>query len=557
MDDHMIDRWVMLALMLYSLGLVGALLMSGMGLTYDDGFYYFKIAQQVAHGAGSTFDGVHLTNGYHPLWLLFLVPLFWLAPAPAAALAAGIFLQGVLMAAGAGLIYHIARLAVGRLAASLAALLWIGLTYRLALSGLEFSLHALGVLATVYVYLRWLAGWPPQPWPYLALGLLVSLTFLARLDTLLLAGVLGLCLGWRELRAGPTRGGIKRLLAFGSPVIVVVLAYVGVNLWLVGHPLPVSGVVKRVWSVYLLTRDTHYQAQGWLAAKVYQLLWPFEDLPGNLRMLVPPYPSGVSVILSYVLYSAYMVAGTYGAGALFLAGMRGRWFDSWYSWFCRNLRPWGPFVLFSLLQLLGYALLYHGGLSTATWYYAIQPCLTVMLAAALVDWVISIGRATGQPRRSTLWTRRFLLPIVVLAWCGALLYPFWSLKQWQDARRRGLARQPLYDLAQWVGANLPPDAVIGAWNAGTLGYLSGRRVVNLDGLVNSWDYQQVERDDLCKYWQKAGITYLADSFMDRRVISVVPVYPAYAACADQLELIWAEPGQSDYGRMEVYQVRSP
>ena len=58
-------------------------------------------------------------------------------------------------------------------------------------------------------------------------------------------------------------------------------------------------------------------------------------------------------------------------------------------------------------------------------------------------------------------------------------------------------------------------------------------------------------------WQKAGITYLADSFMDRRVVSVVPVYPAYAACADELELIWAEPGQSDYGRMEVYQVRSP
>ena len=45
-------------------------------MTFDDAFYYFGIARNVAHGHGSTFDGIDPTNGYHPLWMLVAVPLF-------------------------------------------------------------------------------------------------------------------------------------------------------------------------------------------------------------------------------------------------------------------------------------------------------------------------------------------------------------------------------------------------------------------------------------------------------------------------------------------------
>ena len=41
-------------------------------LTFDDAFYYFGIARNVAHGHGSTFDGINPTNGYHPLWMLIV-----------------------------------------------------------------------------------------------------------------------------------------------------------------------------------------------------------------------------------------------------------------------------------------------------------------------------------------------------------------------------------------------------------------------------------------------------------------------------------------------------
>lgn len=45
----------------------------------DDSFYYFNIASNLAAGRFSTFDGgVTRTNGYHPLWMLFITPFYWI-----------------------------------------------------------------------------------------------------------------------------------------------------------------------------------------------------------------------------------------------------------------------------------------------------------------------------------------------------------------------------------------------------------------------------------------------------------------------------------------------
>src|SRR6267154_3387071 len=38
----------------------------------DDGFFYAKIAYNIATGHGSTFDGLNVTSGYHLLWAFVL-----------------------------------------------------------------------------------------------------------------------------------------------------------------------------------------------------------------------------------------------------------------------------------------------------------------------------------------------------------------------------------------------------------------------------------------------------------------------------------------------------
>src|ERR1044071_8162032 len=140
--SNVLDLWIALGLGLYSLGIAFWLLANGVHLTHEDGFYYFKIAQNAAHGLGSSFDGVNLTNGYHPLWLLCLIPVLWLTCTLETALLIGTIMQAILMALGAGLLCYTARLSTGRFSATVAALLCILFVHPISLSGLEFSLHA-------------------------------------------------------------------------------------------------------------------------------------------------------------------------------------------------------------------------------------------------------------------------------------------------------------------------------------------------------------------------------------------------------------------------------
>ena len=45
----------------------------------DDAFYYFQVAHKISQGQGSTFDGIHATNGYHPLWMSVSIGVFSVA----------------------------------------------------------------------------------------------------------------------------------------------------------------------------------------------------------------------------------------------------------------------------------------------------------------------------------------------------------------------------------------------------------------------------------------------------------------------------------------------
>ncbi|MCP4539563.1 MAG: hypothetical protein GY832_20705 [Chloroflexi bacterium] len=67
-------------------GIVLWLLLSWVSLSFlmeylvsDDAFYYFTIARNAVRGHGVTFDGVTPTNGFHPLWLVSLLPIYRVA----------------------------------------------------------------------------------------------------------------------------------------------------------------------------------------------------------------------------------------------------------------------------------------------------------------------------------------------------------------------------------------------------------------------------------------------------------------------------------------------
>jgi hypothetical protein len=68
-----------------------------------------------------------------------------------------------------------------------------------------------------------------------------------------------------------------------------------------------------------------------------------------------------------------------------------------------------------------------------------------------------------------------------------------------------------YLAAEWIDKNLPAGTRVGSWNAGVLGYYSHRPVVNLDGLVNDFDYLTFRKENrVAEYIRREQLRYLSD-----------------------------------------------
>jgi hypothetical protein len=353
----------------------------------------------------------------------------------------------------------------------------------------------------------------------------LSLSFLARLDTLLLAALLIFFLGVRAWRMRSPKLFLPRTIVLCAPIILTVVCYATTNLLVFGTSFPISGTVKAQWAQYLLAHDPVYLSRGWLVAKLNQLFWTFDGLNR--------------------FYPLYMTLGTFGIAGLWVANrLKPR------LWLSETLRRSSPFIAYSLLSFVGIAISLHDSLIWAPWYYVIQPWLAVMLIAALVERLTHAAGAVS----SKVWVREIAAAAVVGLCLTPTLHTLQSLQELKALQEAGKIPEPLYDGAEWARAHLPGDAVIGAWNAGTIGYLSDRRVVNLDGVVNSYEFFENDRFDLCHYWQVHHITYLVDAFEGVQALSVVPTVSAYARCVDRLEVVWSDNHYGASWRLQVYRI---
>lgn len=482
------------------------------GLYYDDAFYYLRIAQHLAAGSGSTFDGETPTNGYHPLWLLCLVP--FATGEPGSLLLISFVLQALAAALVAVGIARLARRFVGPLASGLAVLLWLRFqcTYWMSWSGMEYGLQALAIVSLLVAYLRRRQRTTRGFRDDFTLGALGSLAVLARLDNLLLVGLVGLAWAGRH---ESVRSRWRSLLGFSLPTVLAATIYVSLNLWHFGLAGPVSGAVKRVWSAELLAADPSFQASGWLAAKLVYLASPLWTMS---RSFAASLLLGTVVgLLLCLLWGCRTVQGRRSASTRQLG--EPCLFDLW------------PLAAFGFLQYLAYGVVFHGGYSFQPWYFVAQPLFTALLLAVTVDRLAAWAAA----KPSLLWLRPWAALAVLVLVLGTAALNTERRRQKQNA----FGQEPLYVAAGWIDRHFPKDATIGAWNAGILGFFSGRRVVNLDGLVSSRDFFLEERHDLCAYLEQAGIDYLVDVFEAEKPFARYE--SALGHCRGRFERIWDGP----------------
>ena len=203
----------------------------------DDFFYYLKIAHNLANHKISSFDGIHLTNGYHPLWMAALTGLsilfhgkaFFLALQCLTFAAACTFFEGVKKVLS---LLGIAEplLSVLALIPSLQALL-------LLRDGMEVTL---ALPLCIWLVAAVLAQ-DNSPRQGLGIGLLASLTILSRLDTIFLVVLLlAAC-----LYSMPKQRRLRWLGGFCAGITPVAL-YFAFNFFYFHSMMPLSGRAKQL-----------------------------------------------------------------------------------------------------------------------------------------------------------------------------------------------------------------------------------------------------------------------------------------------------------------------
>ncbi len=457
----------------------------------DDAYYYLVVARNLATLGASTFDGLTRTSGYHPLLAALLAGAYALfRPSPDVYVHL-LFTLNVLLHLATGAILFVAgrRLrdaATGRIAALLYlcnpyALLW-------TLSGMEAALNAFSLSLFLLAALSASEARPPRL--LLLLAATAALCVWARTDNLLVVGWLSLPL----LLPGATPG--ARLGARAGRVAAVVLAAVAaLALWFVfcrwatGDWMQGSARIKMLLRAYNQSDLSAWQSLA-LALRV------------GGRFAVKSF---VKVpVLKYIAILALL----FGTALLKLP---------------RDRRAWMA-AFIALPFLLGGA--YGMKLTrTATWYYV--PAVVSLTLVGAFYARSALGIADRRGGRAACILVAALVALEGLGYAGSKI-----------VRGRNVYQRDMLELADWMRDNLPPDAVVGAWDSGIYSFYSQRRVINLDGLMNNeiaplmeanrplwpdWKARGIDSvknyelwyagvpDQIWRYWRDRRIEYLAGS----------------------------------------------
>jgi len=400
----------------------------------DDFYYYLVIAKNLASSGVSSFNGIQLTNGYHPLWLVVITALIAVLGSGLSFFVTLTVLIWLLVAGTFVQLLRLSKLCSSSTdvrprgepqesphvyAAALFSALYMAVLSR---TGMEISL---GLFFLVTFYLR-VVQLPleRQDTPQVLLtGLIASLAVLARIDACIGVG-LYVALTLFGARTQP-RLRLKTLALFGAGASLL-LVYVAINRSVFGTWLPISGMAK------------------------------------NLKQGLAPSGALLGRLVQVDAINALFTWPSIAFGLLYLARRREALTSS-----ATRVRLAGvlhPLVFYTVLSCTSDWTIW-------TWYlYPLVPIAGLVLPHVLETYLGSVAR-----RVSALVVMGIALAGVGLSAQLAKLNPDAVAIYAAAAHLRGFA------------ASHPGRYAMGD-RAGTPGYLMGQPVLQLEGLVGDLDY---------------------------------------------------------------------
>ena len=476
-----------LALLLFGTFIVTRPVLWLLGVVGDDAFYYLLTARHLAASGVSTFDGIHLTNGYHPGWMLLMTLCAKVFPGREALLRACLavsfsfqLVTGLLLATAAK------RYVSSFWAWTMGAFWLIGpLPLYLSMEGVEASLYSCALAVVLLTYLTRIAPHVQSDAPFdppagdlVRFGASLGFAFLARTEAVFLALTafvfLAAVIRYRTLTPRFLTSYARVLIFAGLPFLVLAVSWPLYSLLAVQTITQKSGAMKMLWGAQENPGLFHH-------------LWHLQD---------------------------FLRRDWVGKGQVFLGGTH---FNSFLVlpmelielilpvlFFRRALRdPLArPLVDLScwLLSFLAITGAFYGLFvgDVQIWYEIGPSLIFFFLAVAWGHWLIS-----HSARRQDLGAARFQIAVCLLPLALSLHFLLRPPETylWQ---RAVYVSQPKFE------AMIPPQARIGCFNAGIPAYFSDRTVINLDGLVNNSIYPYWKSHTFERYLSDQHIDYVID-----------------------------------------------
>ena len=447
----------------------------------DDALFYLNISKHIAEGKGATFDGFILTNGFHPVYALILVPLFWLFPNnPDLTFHLALTICSIFNVLTGVVIHFTTKNIAGRNAGLIASFLWIFNPYviLISLNGVEVSVACFFLSLCIYKFVKMRKIDSYSSRDIILLGVLSATAILGRVDAVFLLMAITFFIFYavykKEEKIIPS---IAQPALFCGVVFAVLAPWFYWNLYHFGTIRQISGVTLPNIShnMYLMKYKTYFSFAFILYELNYLKLWILSTLK---------YSGGV--LFFCVLFAVFIFVG------------REHLIQN-----IRKLLAQMKYIDFAILStgiLVSFYSLYFWGWHRP-WYY-----LSVMLVVTICTGIImenillhlTVSNSAGpmnKKRDATLYL--------------ALLFYF-SL-QGNQIWMKGLFpfQKQLYESAVWMNENTEKDATIGAISSGSYGYFT-HRAIDLLGVVNNEAYRAIKAKKIFAYMKKKNIKYLVD-----------------------------------------------
>jgi len=416
-------------------------------LVYDDSYYYFSLARNLVTRGMLSADGLTLTNGFHPLWLFVITPIYfffhnyhWFS------VHLVITLSAIFDTAAAFLIYKtlekLGKPNVGFWAAAFYLVNPYGLFY--TMNGLETAQNNFFLALLVYLSVKATPEWLKTGW--FLLGTVCGLTLLSRTDNIfVIAVLLGYLLRqYRDFRAIAKAASIASLLVLP---------------WLIYNFITFGSVVQTSGTAY----PFHYHQQYLNEHKTFV---SFDIIPFLVKQGFYQFALNANHYGNWIL--------TLIIGGILLYRLR--------NW-PKSYRP----LLWALVAA-GLLISFHVFVrwSVRPWYTQATFVLTLPVIALALEKV-----------------NRKLIAF------GTILVLFSAVQETSLPRLvRRFDRFKI--MLEVINKQIPAADRVGAFNSGYCQYFTDQKVINLDGLVNNEVLSYYKEKKGLEYFRKKNIRWLVD-----------------------------------------------